>query len=60
MICYVLRVLWMTSYLHIIGHMRGCWCNTGTASQSDRAARWLGLARPLAVAETASRKPVTL
>ena len=26
--------LWMTSYLHIMGHMQGCRCNTGTASQS--------------------------
>jgi len=25
--------LWMTSYLHIMGHMQGCRCNTGTACQ---------------------------
>ena len=39
---YVFPVLWMTSYLHIMGHMPGCWCNTGTASQPDGAARRLG------------------
>ena len=30
---YVLPVLWMTSYLHIMGHMQGCQCNTGTTGQ---------------------------
>jgi len=30
---YILLVLWMTSYLHILGHMQGCQCNTGTANQ---------------------------
>ena len=43
---YILPVLWVASYLHIMGHMQGCQCNTGTASQPDGAARWLGLARP--------------
>ena len=49
--------LWMTSYLYIMGHMQGCRCNTGTASQS---AWWCSqAARPWAVAETASRRPVS-
>jgi len=39
---YVFPVLWMTSYLHVIGHMQGCRCNSGTASQPDGAARRLG------------------
>jgi len=30
---YVLPVLWTTSYLHIMGHMPECRCNTGTASR---------------------------
>jgi len=30
---YVLPVLRMTSYLHIMGHMQGFPCKTGTASQ---------------------------
>jgi len=38
---YVLPVLWMTSYLHIMGHIQGCRCNTDTASQPDGAARRL-------------------
>ena len=37
-ICYVFPVLWMTSYLHILRHMQGCRCNTGTASQPDGTA----------------------
>ena len=28
-ICYVFPVLWMTSYLHIIGRMQRCRCNAG-------------------------------
>jgi len=31
--CYTLPVLRMTSYLHIMSHMQGSRCNTGTVSQ---------------------------
>ena len=31
---YVLPVLWMTSYLHIMGNVQRGRCNTGRASQS--------------------------
>ena len=51
---YVFPVLWIASYLHIMSHMHGCRCNTGTASLKVQ----LGLARPWAAAEPASRKPV--
>jgi len=30
---YVLPILWTTSYLHIMGHIPECRCNTGTASR---------------------------
>ena len=41
-IYYVLSVLWMTSYLHVMGHVQQCWWNTVTASQPDDGARQLG------------------
>ena len=47
---YVLPVSRMTSYFHIIGHMQGCRCNTGTASQPGGAAERLGRARAVAEA----------
>ena len=40
------------------GPYAGCWCNTGTASQPDSAARWLGRAPWLK--QQALTKPVTL
>jgi len=41
---YVLPVLWMTSYLHIMCHMQGCLCVTleQPARRPDGAARRLG------------------
>jgi len=55
-ICYVLPVLWMTSHLHTLGHMYGCRCNTGTASQPDRAAPARRLGRgPSLVYDTGNR-----
>jgi len=45
--CFRYPVLRMTSYLHIMGGMHGCWCNAGTASQPDvQPKRLLGLSRP--------------
>jgi len=41
---YGLPGLWITSYLHIMGRMQECQCNTGTASQPDEQP--LGLSRP--------------
>ena len=38
---YVLPFLWITSYLHIMGHIQGCRCNTGTDNQP---ACWCSLA----------------
>jgi len=53
---YALPVSWLTSYLQIMGHMR--WCPLVTLEQP---AWWCSqAARPWAVAEAASRKPVTL
>jgi len=40
---YVLPVLWTTSFVRIMGHMHGCRCNPGTASQRDDAGwTWSG------------------
>ena len=60
---YLLPVLWMTSYLHIMAVYMGAGVTLEQpqpASQPNGAGRRLGLARPWAVAEAASRKPVTL
>ena len=40
---FVKRMCVCVSYLHIMGHVRGCRCNTGTASQQVRLGRgpWL-------------------
>ena len=42
---YVLPVLKITIYLHIISHVQVCRSNTGTVIQPDGAARRLGMGR---------------